>query len=63
MSNQKLLHPLRYDIEDGETIYSPTGEWVDAGDFDDLADAYRDLAAEVARLKAEADKRDSPPAP
>jgi len=51
MSNPKMLTPLRYDVEDGETVYSPNGEWVDSADFDDLADAYRELMDENARLR------------
>ena len=56
MSKLKLLNPLRYDVEDGETVYSPGGEWVDSADFDDLADAYRELMEENARLRAAKEK-------
>lgn len=49
MSN--LLNPLRYDFEGGETVNAPNGEWVDAGDFDDLADAYKDLLKELTVLR------------
>ncbi|CAB4183231.1 hypothetical protein UFOVP1533_46 [uncultured Caudovirales phage] len=67
MSKLKLLNPLRYDVEDGETVYSPNGEWVDSADFDDLADAYRELMEENARLRAampgKPDDTDWPPAP
>lgn len=51
MSKTKLLNPLRYDVEDGETVYSPNGEWVDSADFDDLADAYKDLVKELTALR------------
>lgn len=51
MSKLKLLNPLRYDVEDGETVYSTNGEWVDSADFDDLADAYKDLFKELTALR------------
>jgi hypothetical protein len=67
MKNPKLLQPLRYDVEDGETVYAPNGEWVDSGDFDDLADAYRELMEENARLRGampgKPDDTEWPPAP
>jgi hypothetical protein len=53
MKNQKLLQPLRYDVEDGETVYAPNGEWVDSGDFDDLAEAYKELKADADRMARE----------
>lgn len=54
MSNVKLLQPLRYDIdEDGDTVVNPHGEWVDSGDFDDLAEAYRELKADADRMARE----------
>jgi hypothetical protein len=67
MSKTKLLTPLRYDVEAGETVYAPNGEWVDSADFDDLADAYRELMEENARLRGampgKPDDTEWPPAP
>ena len=54
MSNQKLLNPLRYDVDaDGDLVIATPGEWVDAGDFDDLADAYKEVKAGADRMERE----------
>lgn len=48
------LNPLRYDVDaDGDFVVAKHGEWIDAGDFDDLADAYRELKADADRMARE----------
>lgn len=48
------LNVLRYDVDgDGDLVITSHGDWVDAGDFDDLADAYRELKADADRMARE----------
>ena len=38
---------------DGDVVIATHGEWVDAGDFDDLADAYKELKSAADRMERE----------
>ena len=58
MSNDPDLNPLRYNITVDKTgtldvvLSEDAGEWVDAGDFDALADKYKHLQQRYDALMA-----------
>jgi hypothetical protein len=48
------LNALRYDIDsDGDMIITTNGDWVDAVDYEDLRDAYKELKADADRMAKE----------